>query len=157
MASGSLDAPRVNGNQLSWGSIFIRVDGLDVYGSTEISYGIKRERTKGYGRGPRPRGRTTGKVTYENPKIKMARQTWANLQAYLAAQSADGTSYGNTEFGVFVEGAEETEVFYASLQRCVVVGVSSSDAEGADPSVTEIEVDTMQIKENGLVIYSDGE
>lgn len=157
MATGSIDAPRVNGNQLSWGSMFIRVQGLDLYGSTEISYGVKRERTKAYGRGPRPRGRTRGKVTFENPKLKIARDSWRKLQAILASQSADGTSYGNTEFGLFVEGAEKDELFYASLQRCVVVGVSESDSEGADPSVTELELDTMEIKENGKVIYSDGE
>ena len=54
------DVIRVNGNQVSWGSIVLKFNGQRFYGFTSISFSDKRERVHAYGMGRHhaPRGRS---------------------------------------------------------------------------------------------------
>lgn len=149
------DQIRVNGNQLSWGSISFYLNG-DLYtGFTAISYGDKRERVKAWGMGRHhaPRGRSSGKYTPDNVKVtgwKASVQTF--LQA-LALQSGTPT-YGSTQFEIVVLYSEFTDLnVTVEINECLVTAVTASDEESPDPLKEDLEIDCMAISRNGLVLF----
>ena len=102
------DQIRVNGNQLSWGSIILKLD-QDVFtGFTSISFADKRERVKAYGQGRHhaPRGRSRGKYTIEPVKLTGWKDSVQIFRTQLAARSPDGKSYGDVEFQIIVQYVE---------------------------------------------------
>jgi hypothetical protein len=151
------DLIRVNGNQLSWGSIVLKLD-QDVFtGFTGISFADKRERVKAYGMGRHhaPRGRSRGKYTVEAVKLTGWKKSIALFRKQLAARSPDSKSYGDVEFQIVVqytEPGDDTELT-VSIERCVWTGNSSSDEESPDPLKEEIEIDAMLIRRDGLVLF----
>jgi hypothetical protein len=151
------DTIRVNGNQLSWGSIIVKIDGERIYGFTSISYADKRERVKAYGMGRHhaPRGRSRGKYTVEPVKLGGWKGSVQALRQALADRATDQTSYGDVEFEIVVQYVEPGDEFpiQADIERCVWVGNSSSEEEGADPLKEEIEIDAMLIRRNGLTLF----
>lgn len=156
----SSDGIRVNGNQYDFGSGKVKVAGDVLYGLTGIKYSQKRERPKGYGQGRHhaPRGRGRGKYSAEG-SITVYRSTARELRKTLAAQSADGVSYGDVEFQVVGqwsetgEGEDKVELF-----GCVIAGEDGGSEEGGDLDKEEIMLDVMYIKKNGLTLFdnSDG-
>ena len=152
------DQIRVNGNMVGWGSITIRLDDEVFSGFDSISYGDKRERVKHYGMGRAhaPRGRTSGKYTVENTKLRGPKGTVMALRTALARRAADGKSYGNVEFPIVVQYVESGEVpITVELERNAIVSDVSSDDESGDPSKEEIECDTMLIRRNGLTLFDN--
>lgn len=154
------DQIRVNGNVYSWGSIVVNVDEERFYGITELTYADKRERTlvHGQGRSQTPRGRTRGKYSAENSKIKMPKDTADAFREYLASRSTSGTSYGDVEFQI-VATYSETGLPGSTVEvnGCVYVGTTETDTEGTDAIVEEIEVSVMAIYRNGLALFDDSE
>jgi hypothetical protein len=150
------DQIRVNGNQLSWGSIILKLD-QDVFtGFTGISFADKRERVKAYGQGRHhaPRGRSRGKYTIEPVKLTGWKDSVQIFRTQLAARSPDGKSYGDVEFQIIVQYVEAGEIpLTVAIERCVWTGNSSSDEESPDPLKEEIEIDAMLIRRNGLVLF----
>jgi hypothetical protein len=150
------DQIRVNGNQLSWGSIILKLD-QDVFtGFTSISFADKRERVKAYGQGRHhaPRGRSRGKYTIEPVKLTGWKDSVQIFRTQLAARSPDGKSYGDVEFQIIVQYVEIGEIpLTVAIERCVWTGNSSSDEESPDPLKEEIEIDAMLIRRNGLVLF----
>jgi len=154
------DGIRVNGNQLSWGSIVLKLRGEDYYGFTAISYADKVERVKAYGMGRHhaPRGRSRGKYTLENVKLTGWKSSAQIFREALAQASNSGTSYGNVEFLISVLYSEPDEPNVAvEIGGCVYVATTSSEEESADPLKEEIEIDPMYIRRNGLVLFEDAE
>ena len=150
------DLIRVNGNQMSWGSIKLKLD-QDVFtGFTAVSFADKRERVKAYGMGRHhaPRGRSRGKYTIEPVKLTGWKGSVQIFRTQLAARSADGVSYGDVEFQIIVQYVETGEnPLTVAIERCVWAGNSSSDEENPDPLKEEIEIDAMLIRRNGLVLF----
>jgi hypothetical protein len=154
------DNIRVNGNQLSWGSIELKIDLERFTGFTSISFADKRERVKAYGmtRHHAPRGRSRGKYTIEPVKLVGWKSSVQALRQGLAARSKDGISYGDVEFQIMVSYVEADELpLTVEIDRCVWGGNSSSDEESADPLKEEIEIDAMLIRRNGLVLFDSSE
>jgi hypothetical protein len=154
------DSIRVNGNQYSWGSIKAKLDGVPYFGFKGITYADKRERVKAYGMGKHqaPRGRSRGKYSTENSKLTGPKSSIQLLREALAAKSSDGVSYGDVEFEVVFQYVERDELpITVQLERCVIVGNSSSEEEGADPLNEEIELDVMKIYRNGLTLFDSSE
>ena len=154
------DPIRVNNNQLSWGSITLKLNGDLFTGFTSISYSDKRERVKAYGMGRHqaPRGRSRGKYTVEPVKLVGWKGSIAILRAALAAAAPGGRKYGDTEFQIVVLYSEpDDQNVEVELNRCVWTGESTADEEGSDPLKEEIEVDCMYIRRNGLVLFDDSE
>lgn len=150
------DQIRVNGNQLSWGSIVLKLDQELFTGFTGISFADKRERVKAYGQGRHhaPRGRSRGKYTIEPVKLTGWKSSVQIFRTQLAARSLDGKSYGDVEFQVIVQYVEADETpLTVAIERCVWAGNSSSDEENPDPLKEEIELDAMLIRRNGLVLF----
>jgi hypothetical protein len=154
------DAIRVNGNQFSWGSIILKLDQEPFYGFTGITYADKRERVKAYGMGRHhaPRGRSRGKYTIEPAKLTGWKSSIQAFRVQLAARSANGQSYGDVEFQAIVQYVEFDETpMTVVLERCVWAGNSTSDEENPDPLKEEIELDTMLIRRNGLVLFDSSQ
>lgn len=150
------DQIRVNGNQLSWGSIILKLDQDIFTGFTAISFADKRERVKAYGQGRHhaPRGRSRGKYTIEPVKLTGWKASVQIFRTQLAARSVDGKSYGDVEFQIIAQYVETDELpLTVAIERCVWAGNSSSDEENPDPLKEEIELDAMLIRRNGLVLF----
>jgi hypothetical protein len=154
------DAIRVNNNQLSWGSITVKVADERFTGFTSISFSDKRERVKAYGmtRHHAPRGRSRGKYTIDPVKFVGWKSTVQSLRESLAAKASDGKSYGDVEFQIVVDYVESDEMgITVVIHKCVWASNSSSDEESADPLKEEIEADAMWIERNGCVLFDASE
>lgn len=154
------DAIRVNGNQLSWGSIQLKLNGEDYYGFTGISFSDKRERVKAYGMGRHhaPRGRSRGKYSTENVKLTGWKSSVSIFRDALAALSPSGFAYGDVEFQIVVMYSEPDEApVIVEISGCVWAGNSTSDEESPDPLKEEIEIDCLAIRRNGTVLFDDSE
>jgi hypothetical protein len=152
------DSIRVNGNQLSWGSIVCKVASEPIYGFTSISFSDKRERVKAYGMGRHqaPRGRSRGKYSADPIKLAGWRSAVAELRKRLADLSPDGKSYGDVEFQVVTTYFETDEMpLIVVAERCVWVSNSATDEEGAENLKEEVELDPMFIRRNGLVLFDN--
>jgi hypothetical protein len=150
------DDLRVNGNQLSWGSIVLKVDDERFTGFTSISFSDKRERVKAYGmtRHHAPRGRSRGKYTIEPVKLVGWKASVQKLREGLGAKASDTKSYGDVEFQIVVDYVESEDYgMTVVIHRCVWASNSSSDEESADPLKEEIEIDAMYIERNGYKLF----
>lgn len=150
------DALRVNGNQLSWGSLILKLDGEEYTGFTDVAFGETVERALAYGMGPHqaPRGRSRGKYTPDPLKIT----GWAGsveifCQA-LAAKSTSGKTYGDVEFTAVLQGVEANDRPVSIVfNRAVVTKRSGTFSEGADPLKEEIECSILNIVRNGITLF----
>ncbi len=153
------DVLRVNGNQHSWGSITVKVDGTRLFGFTAISFADSRERVKAYGMGraQAPRGRSRGKYATEPVGLTGWKDAVQELRKTLA-DAGDGVSYGDTVFQIVVQYVEgDDDPITVELEDCVLVKNTTSDEEGPDPLKEEVEIDCMRIRRNGLVLFDDSE
>ncbi len=152
------DQIRVNGNQLSFGSIDVWLKGEKYTGFTSIKYGDSRERSKAYGMGRHgaPRGRSRGKYSTDAVGLTGWKSSVQALREALAAEAPDGKSYGDVEFQIVVSyfEADDTAIT-VELEDCVWSKNSASDEEGPDPLKEEIEIDCMRIRRNGLVLFDE--
>lgn len=150
----------VNNNQISWGSIKLKLNQDLFTGFTAISFSDKRERVKAYGMGRShaPRGRSRGKYTVEPVKLTGWKSSVQIFRQALAAQASDGLSYGDVEFQILVQyidtGENEIDV---EIDRCVWMTNTTSDEENPDPLKEEVEFDAMLIRRNGLVLFDQTE
>jgi hypothetical protein len=149
------DHIRVNGNQVSWGSIVMKAGGQLYTGFTSISYADKRERVMAYGMGRHqaPRGRSRGKYTVEPVKLTGWKASVATLRKALSALSLTG-SFGDAEFEIVVTYSELDEPpMLVQLERCVITGLSSSEEENPDPLKEEIEISCMKIYRDSQTLF----
>lgn len=156
----AFDGVRVNGNAFSFGSIYLRIGGQEFVGFNEITYGDKRTRVKGYGMGRHqaPRLRSRGKYEPDPVKLKGPKGSAQLLREFLAQFSLNGLSYGDIEFGVFVQYVESDEQpITVEIQRCVWQSNNETAAEGSDPLVDEVEFDCMKILRNGTTLFDGSE
>lgn len=150
------DLYRINNNIFSWASIILKANDERFHGFTSLSYGDKRERVKQYGmaRHHAPRGRTHGKYTIEPVKLGGPKSTIQALRDSLARLAPDQRSYGDVEFQIHCEYVETGELgISVVIERCVIVGNSTSEDESPDPLKEEIEIDAMLIRRNGLTLF----
>jgi len=150
----------VNGNQISWGSIVLKLDQERFTGFTAISFGDKRERVKAYGMGRAhaPRGRSRGKYTIEPVKLTGWKESVQIFRQALANKAPDLQSYGDIEFQIMVQYIEPSEAeIDIEIERCVWMTNTSNDEENPDPLKEEVEFDAMLIRRNGLLLFDNSE
>jgi hypothetical protein len=153
------DPIRVNGNLYSWGSITCKIDSIPVTGFTSIQFADKRERVFGWGMGRHhaPLGRSAGKYTPDPVKLTGWKHAVQELRERIAALSGTN-SYGNAEFEIVTQATEPDQTpLIIVCTRCLWTGDSSTVEESADPLKDEIEVSTMGIRRNGLVLFDSSE
>lgn len=154
-----VDDIRVNGNLHSWGSIILKIKDDRFYGFKSISYSDSRERVKGYGqaRHQAPRGRSRGKYNVEPVTITGFKDSIQLLRKALA-DAGDGESYGDTEVQIVVQYVDgDTTPVTVELDRCVWTKNASSEEEGPDPLMEDIEFDCMLIRRNGLTLFDNSQ
>lgn len=150
------DAIRVNGNLYSFGSISAKVDGEPFTGFTAIDYGDKVVTSKGYGLGVAqgPRGRTRGRYETDEVKLTGYRDSAQALINSLSLRSLNALSYGTVQFQLVVQYIELANLpITAVLDRCRIVGVTESNAEGPDALMTDLTIDCMAIFRNGKTLF----
>jgi hypothetical protein len=150
------DPIRINGNLYSWGSIIAKVGPTPITGFTAINYGDSRERVKGYGMGRHhaPLSRSRGRYEVENPTLTGFKHAVQHLRDALAKLAPVPGGYGDTPFDLSIQATElGLPPLIVVIERCLIVGDSSSNEEGTDPLTEELTLDAMLIKRNGLVLF----
>ena len=150
------DSIRVNGQVFSFTSLVLKINSVKWHGFTAINYAQKRTRVKLYGMGRHgaPRGRTGGKYEIDPVTVKLAKSSGQQLRRELAQQAPDQKSYGNVEFEMvlqYIDAGEQSVT--VEFQGCVIVGESSTNEEGGDPSIEELTLGVMRIVTNGLTLF----
>lgn len=157
------DQIRVNGNQLSWGSITCKAGGVLYTGFTSITFSDKRERVLAYGMGAHhaPRGRSRGKYTPDPVKLVGWRASVAALRKQLAELSADGISYGDVEWEItaqyFENNDNDGQPLIVVAERCVWTSNNAADEENPDPLKEEIEALPMLIRRNQYTLFDSSQ
>lgn len=154
------DEKRINGAQVSWGSIKLKVDGETFSGFTSLSYGDKLEVVVGYGMGKHhaPRGRSAGKYIVDPVKLAGPPSTMNALREKLASLSSDGISYGQVDFLIVAQYVEANEVpMTVEIERCRYVATVENREESAELLKDEVEISAMLIRRNGLTLCDSSE
>jgi hypothetical protein len=151
------DQVRINGNAVSWGSIKLKAADEIFSGFNSVSWEHKRTRTYLYGmaQAQTPRARSRGK--YEPGAVKLGgpKDSILALKKRLAQLSPNGKNYGDVVFQIIVEFVEEgNESQLVRIEDCVIVGVTSSHEESADPLKDELEISCMRIVENSMTLFT---
>jgi hypothetical protein len=137
----------------SWSSTILKIGGQTFHGIKAIDYGDKRERVKAYGMGRNygPMGRTGGKYTPDPVKLTVFKSSVTQLKALFM----DPTLSLNLEQEIILQYVEfGTELpMTIEFTRCVIASQHTGLEESPDPTVEEIELDTMGITENGVSLY----
>lgn len=133
-----------NGNEYSWTSYKLRIDGTEITDIKGIGYAHEIEgRDPVYGASPVPRGRTAGRYKPGDAKITFYRSGWA---AFLASA---GTNYGKRRFTVVHQWIEDGDVHTAKLEDACIMGEDHSAEEGTDPSEVEVKIGFLRCFQDG--------
>lgn len=146
------DNVRINGNQYDQGSTELKIRNNPIYGYSAISWSQKRERAKSIstGKDRKPKGRTRGKITYENLKLTVRRDTASAIKLMLAEVAADGQAYGEVDdtpiILQYIETGSNQKPVTVEFSECALVSESgSSEEDGAD--MVDLEFDYMSLDE----------
>jgi hypothetical protein len=153
------DQVRVNGNQISWSSAKLTIDGETFYGVTSIGYADSLEVAKAYGMGRHhaPRGRSAGKYSTEPLTMTMWKSSAQELRAFLAARSPTG-SYGRAVVPIVLQYIEEDDsTITVEFEECRYVKATASNEEGAEALKEDVEFDVMLIRRNGLTLFDESQ
>lgn len=152
------DLVRVNGNDLSWGSIIVKVGDVPFYGFTEVSYGDKRTREYGYGLGRHhaPRSKSAGKYEPDMLVIKgHKRSVSALLDALQALAEQQGfSSFADAQFQTVVQYIENDAEHTDIIDGCTVESVKDAHTEGPGLLMQDIEARPMTVERDGKVMFS---
>ncbi len=153
------DVVEVNGVQASWGSISAKVDGDRYFGITEITFGDKLETVFAHGmaRHQAPRGRSRGKYTTDEGKIKLFVGSAKALREALAA-AGNGDSYGLTQFTLevqIVEASSNEPPVDTVLFDCRLGAITNTFTEGNEALQEEYTFSCMRIERDGLTLYEN--
>lgn len=138
-----------NGNEHSWSSYKLRIDGEEI---TDIKGAKYAEEVEGadpiYGASRVPRGRTGGRYKPGDASITFYRSGWA---AFLATA---GTNYSTKRFTFVHQWIEGSDVHTAALEDCRVIGSDHSAEEGTDASEVEVKVTFLRCIQDGVELVA---
>ncbi len=152
------DQKRINGNDVSFGSIRAVIDGERYFGFTEVGYGDKRTRTYGYGmtKDQAPRSKSRGKYEPDPCTLKGPKSSMQALRSALQAKAASEgeTSYGDVEFDIQVQYIEGGQVHNDEVLGCTVSSMSETHTEGDEILEMEAEFMPRKIVRDGTTLFS---
>lgn len=138
-----------NGNEYSWSSYKLRLDGTEI---TDIKGAKYAEEVEGadpvYGASRVPRGRVAGRYKPGDATITFYRSGWA---AFLATA---GTDYSRKRFTLVHQWDEGGTVHTAKLEDCRVIGSDHSAEEGTDPSEVEVKIAFLRLIQDGTELVA---
>lgn len=152
------DDIRINGIAHSWSSTKLKIDGEAYTRVTAISFKDSLEVAKQYGmaRHHGPVARSRGRYNTDPVAITMAAGSAKALREQLAAKSDTGTSYGTPSFNMVLQYIEPDESpVTIDFEDCRLISDGASHDEGPDALTTDVEIDPMFIRRNGLVLWDD--
>jgi len=150
------DTVRINGTQIGWPSISLKINGQAYTGISAIEFGDKRERgfAWGMGRHGGPRGRPPGKYTPDPFVITAWTSTASAIRKDIAARATDGVSYGNVTVQIIVQYVEKDDgTVTIEAQDAVLAEISASNEEGPDATNEKLTFQPMRLIRNGLSLY----
>ena len=150
------DTVRVNGTQIGWPSISLKINGQAYTGVTAIEFGDKRERGLAFGMGRHggPRGRSPGKYTPDPFAITAYTSTAAAMIKDIAARATDRVSYGNVICQIILQYVEKDDgTVTVEAQDCTLQEISASSEESADATSDKLVFQPMRIIRNGLTLF----
>lgn len=151
------DVIRVNSIVYSWTSTLFKFDGQPWQGVLSMDYEQKRERKVVYGarQDGQPLGVTSGKYEVPSFSMKMLKDSADNLTDYLSVKGLG--SYGDADFTILVQVVEPVLGAFpitVLASPCWITGKKDAHEEGIDELVTEFEVKTLALVENGKRLWS---
>jgi len=153
------DIKTVNGIDVSWGSMKLKIGGEIFYGHTSVNWGHKLTESVGYSskRSQAPDRRSRGKYETDPLKVKMYFSMAQALRAKLKAMSTDGTNYGEPEFAGVLQYIEETsnQSHMVEFFRLRYVTETSANEEGPDLAMVEVELKPLLIKVDGAYLCAN--
>lgn len=150
------DTVRINGNQIGWASMSLKINGQAYTGITAIEYGDKRTRTLAYGmaRHGGPRGRPPGKYEPDPFAITAWTSTAATIRKDLAQRSPDGVSFGNVVCSIILQYVETSDgIVMIEAQDATLGEISASNEEGPDATSEKLVFQPLRILRNGLSLF----
>lgn len=124
-------------------------------GITAFDYEQSREREVVYAakRDGRPLGMTSGKYSVPSMSLKMLRDSWDILSTQLTATGLG--SYGDAEFTFIAQYIEPLQLpITVTCVGCRIKGVKPSNEEGTEALMTELDIQCLEILENGKPLAS---
>lgn len=153
------DTVRVNGNQIAWSSVKLKIAGASYYGFTSIEYADGVEKTYAYGMGRHhaPRGITRGKYTPEPLVITMFTSSAGALRKDLA-DKAGSRGIANQPVAIMLQYVEPDDaVVSVEFLDARLVKNESSNEESAEALSEKLTFMPMRIKRNGIALYDTSE
>lgn len=154
---------RVNQSTYAWNSSVFLLDGQGIEGIKAVDYEEKREIEVVHA--ARPDGRPVawaggGKYTVPSFKIRMLKDTFAAVQAYLATGGLLNPGAGSYGDALFTFQLQCVEPIVGSIpittiaSPCRVVGKREAREEGIATLLTELDISCLQLIENGIPLWS---
>lgn len=147
-------ALRVQGLLYDAGSWAITIDDDKYDGIVEVTYGQKRERAQPTQQGGMRLvlGKTRGKVTYDEVKVKMYAQTYADLRLNLATKTG-GLSYGDRIFNMsLVATGPGLPPLNDQINFCSIASDTGGLNDSVDASVVDVSIQCGFILRDGLLL-----
>lgn len=151
------DEVRINGIQLSWSSVKLKLDGTPYAGITAIEYadGIEAAHTYGMGRDHAPRGMTAGKYTPEDFVITCYASTAKAIRADLASKAQPGRGYGSVRVPIILQYIEPDDaVVTVEALEARLVKNEASNEEGPDGLSEKLTFKVMRYVRDGLSLHA---
>lgn len=132
------------GYEHSWAGLRIKNGANELLGLRSASWKVTRSRVKVIGSGILPRGKTRGSVEYEL-SITMLLPDWQKYKKSLG----DGYMDVFHDLVILREELGNDEIFKVEFFGCTINSHGGDDSQGEDASEVEIEIDVLEIKDDG--------
>lgn len=144
--------PKINGYRFSWSSITLDLgDGGLIQDFTEISYSTTSERSKYYGTGRKPRGRTAKVLDFEG-SMTVSKEVFAEIIAKL---DPDLSGFGDKTFTVTVAYEDKNNNIVVDILEGVEIdGVEESYSQGTDALSVNLTLSIMNINYDGHDMFA---
>lgn len=158
-----IDSVRVNSTTYAWSSSIFLIDGVGIEGIVSVDYEEKREVDVVHA--ARQDGRPvawagSGKYSVPSFKVKMLKDTFADVQAMLAVGGMLGPGLGSYGDAIFTFQLQCVEPLVAALPittvaaPCRITGKREAREEGIAALMTELDISCLQLIENGIPLWS---
>jgi hypothetical protein len=153
------DTVRVNGVQISWSSVKLKIGGTPYTGITAVEYadGVEKSYAYGMGRHHAPRGITRGKYTPEPFVLTAWASTAKAIREDLNAK-ASGRGISNVPVAIVLQYVEKDDaVITIEALDARLTKNEASNEEGPDALSEKLTFMPMRIKRNGVALYDTTE
>lgn len=153
------DTVRVNGVQISWSSVKLKIAGTPYSGITAVEYadGVEKAFAYGMGRHHAPRGVTRGKYTPEPFVLTCWASTAQAIRSDLNAK-AGARGISNVPVAIVLQYVEKDDaVITIEALDATLTKNEASNEEGPDALSEKLTFLPMRIKRNGVALYDTTE